>query len=165
MPDDRTHDALLASIDPFVAMMDGRRQLLEAIESHRDTTPDLAETLGIVAAHDHALREVMLAFADGVRDFTSITPPRARALEGGPDAALDADLDAMVAARAALFEAVDAIAHALDEVVETPWGGRDSWRMHLLGIAMHDGAQAHAIIEAAQSPRAVDTIEQGEAIE
>lgn len=151
MPDDTQHDALLASIDPFVAMMDGRRQLLEAIEGHRDSTENLAEILGIVAAHDQALRDVMLAFADGTRDFGAIASPHARATASDLDADLDAARDAIDAARAALFECIDLIAHALDEVIETPWGGRDSWRMHLLALAMHDGAQAHAIVEAARS--------------
>lgn len=143
MTEDRA-SALLAMIDPFVALADGRRQLLDAVE-RAGNVHDLAEILGIVAAHDQALADVALAFASGARDFSSIAGPGSR--DAGPG-----DIATIEATRASLFDAVDAVASAvedwLDEVIETPWGGSDTWRMHLVSLAMHDGARAFEIAEA-----------------
>jgi hypothetical protein len=141
------HEDPFARIDPFVALMDGRRQLAEAIASHPtdNTAPgtsiaqQVAETLAIVAAHDEALTEVARAFAQGERNFEGVTTPRDRTL-------VVSDMDAAMLIRTALFEAVAAIADALDETVSTPWGGSDTWRMHLVALAMRDGAHAHALI-------------------
>lgn len=141
------HDALLATVEAFTALADGRRQLLTALASIEVDTEDLAETLGIVAAHDHALRAVALAYADGTRDFASFaTPAMLVADDEGTHT-----VDTIDAARASFFDAIAAVADAhaewLDDVIETPWGGRETWRMHLVALAMHDGAQAHAINE------------------
>lgn len=146
MPDSHTDpDSLLASIDPFAALADGRRQLLAAIEEIEGDLQELAETLGIVAAHDLALRDVALAFAAGARDFSDIVPPGGRPMPSQTAATVET----IEASRAAVFEAIASVAEAhdawLDEVIETPWGGRESWRMHLVALAMHDGARAHAI--------------------
>ncbi|MCK9486248.1 MAG: hypothetical protein M0R73_06015 [Dehalococcoidia bacterium] len=141
-------DTALASLDAFAALADGRQQLLAAVaasEARGAGTP--AETLKIVAAHDHALRLVALAYAQGARDFSACaTPATLAAQDDGP-----CTLETVEAARASFFEAVAAVmeAHAewLDDVIETPWEGRATWRMHLLALAMHDGAQAYALTE------------------
>lgn len=142
--DDR--DDPLARIDPFVALVDGRQQLAEAIAAHpvAGATGDsliaqeVAETLAIVAAHDEALTEVARAYAQGERNFEHVMRPVERTL-------VIADMEAAMLIRSALFEAVAAIADALDEFVSTPWGGRDTWRMHLVALAMRDGAYAYAL--------------------
>lgn len=138
-------EALLAMIDPFVALADGRHQLLAAIEGARLDGQDLAEILGIVAAHDDALREGALAFEQGARDFSHVDAPSVRAPRNVDARTLD-DIDAVRASLVdAIAELADAHADFLDEVIETTWGGSDTWRMHLVALAMHDGAQAHAL--------------------
>lgn len=131
----------LTRIDPFVAMMDGRRQLAEAIAARTRDAANLAETLAIVAAHDQALTEVALAYVRGERDFDDVVAPSDRVL------AVD-DFDAAMVFRNALFEALAELADALDDLVATPWSGIDTWRMHLVSLAMHDGAHAHALLTA-----------------
>jgi len=135
----------LLRLDPFVALADGRQQLAAAVAAALaqelvDTTR-VTKALAMVAAHDAALTEVALAWAEGHRDFTMIVAPDARALTVS-------DIEQAMDFRMALFEAFDAIGDALDDLLTTPWGGEDTWRMHLVALAMHDGAQAHAIIEA-----------------
>ena len=135
----------LLRLDPFVALADGRQQLAVAVAGALarelvDTTR-LTEALATVAAHDAALTEVALAWADGQRDFTRIVAPNARALAV-------TDIEQAMDFRMALFEAFGAISDVLDEMLTTPWGGEETWRMHLVALAMHDGAQAHTINEA-----------------
>ncbi len=150
--EDGREQRLLAMIDPFVALADGRRQLLEAIQRARPADADLAEILGIVTSHDRAMREIALAFADGTRDFATVAAPNAH-LHG--TRSIEALEDAMHDSRAALFEAIAAMASSMDawmdEVIETPWAGRDTWRMHLVSLAMHEGAHAFAIVEASDA--------------
>lgn len=140
--DPLAHDDPFARIDPFVAMIDGRRQLAEAIAAQVDDvatiSQQVAEILAIVAAHDEALMEVARAYAQGERNFEGVIVPADRAL-------VVADMDAAMVVRAELFQAVAAIAEALDEIVSTPWGGSDTWRMHLVALAMNDGAHAYAL--------------------
>jgi hypothetical protein len=78
------HDDPFARIDPFAALIDGRRQLAEALASQvareAPSAQQVAETLAIVAAHDEALTEVARAYAQGERDFEGVTLPSDRAL-------------------------------------------------------------------------------------
>lgn len=141
MTDTTDAHALLAQIDPFVALGDGRRQLIEAMRASAADTQDLAEILGIVAAHDDALRDVAIAYAAGARDFSTVATPASRVADA-------VTIDVATDARVALFDAIVAISDALDEEVTLPWHGTDTWRMHLIAIAMRDGAHAHAILEA-----------------
>ncbi|MEX1022671.1 MAG: hypothetical protein WD058_05945 [Dehalococcoidia bacterium] len=142
---DRDDDPF-ARIDPFVALADSRRQLVDAIREIEDGAlraqrPDLAETLGIVAAHDRALCDVALAYARGERDFDGVVAPRDRVTH-------DTTMEVAIEVRVALFDALASIGDALDESLTTAWGGAGTWRMHIVEIAMHEGARAHDLIDA-----------------
>lgn len=137
-------DDLFALIDPWAALLDGRVQLLSAIEVALIDGQELAEILGIAAARDRALHDVARAYAEGARDFAHVDAPAARVRSDAHDATIDAHAVAEEA-RAELLDAIGALENFFDEVVETSWGGRDTWRMHLVTQAMHDAADAQSI--------------------
>jgi hypothetical protein len=140
----------LAQVDPFAALLDARQQLLAAIEEAADAVR-VAAALAAVIAHDTALRDIALAYADGTRDFAdAVTPTQHHARR-----AIEATLDEAMETRYALFEALGAVAHLLDEVVTTPWGGRETLRMHLIVQAMHDGLHAEALVTGGPLPPAI----------
>lgn len=148
--DDRADDPMLA-VDPFAALVDGRRQLVEALRTLDDLSR-AAQTLASVIAHDEALREVATAYAAGERDFASIPSPVSRL--AAPADPVEVMLERAIEVRASLLEAVfeaTAPAEAMDAVFETGWGGEETWRMHLVVHAIHEGMHAHAI-EAGDPP-------------
>jgi len=136
-------DDILALIDPWTALADGRMQLLAAIDAASVHGPDLAETLGIAADRDRAMCNVMRAYIEGARDFSTIatTGHHVDAGDAADPIALAED------ARRDLLEALAVLGTTLDDVVEIPWNGRDSWRIHLVTLAMHDGADAQRLMQ------------------
>jgi len=137
----------LAHLDPFAFLMDARMQLIAAVEARGGAEPDRAAVaVGVVIAHDHALREVIRAYAAGDRLFEAIETPLDRSQPGNIE---DAYL-----ARNALFESIATIGEQLTFEVELalPWVGLDTWRGHLISHAMHEGAQAHALREGEPLP-------------
>ena len=137
----------LAQLDPFDFLMDAHVQLIRAIEMRAPTEPErVAIALGLVVAHDRALAAIALAYTSGDRTFEAIAAP----------SATDATLDDASRSRNALFVAVStsAAALALEEELLLPWVGLDTWRGHLIGLAMLEGALAHALREGDPLPGA-----------
>lgn len=132
------HADPLLSLDPFTLLADARRQLLEAVEALTDAHADrVAAALGTVVAHDLALAAIARAYAEGDREFEGVTPPAGLALL--------ATVEDAHAARLALFESLSASPIREDVEVAVPWAGIETWHVHLVGLAMHEGAQAHAL--------------------
>jgi len=139
----------LAQLDPFAFLMDARVQFIAAVEARNGTEPErVAIAIGAVVANDHALREVVLAYASGDRLFQAVATPKDRAQ---PAAIEDAYL-----ARNELFESIASIGEQLAFGAELtlPWNGPDTWRGHLIGLAMYEGAYAHALREGEPFPYA-----------
>jgi len=137
----------LADLDPFAFLMDARMQFIAAVEARGSAEPErVAIAVGAVVAHDQALREVVLAYASGDRLFEAVTTPLDRAQPGSID---DAYL-----ARNELFESLASIGESLPFGAELalPWTGLDTWRGHLIDLAMHEGAHAHALREGEPLP-------------
>ncbi len=135
----------LEQLNPFSLLMDARHQLMAAVQAAMTTTPERAAiALGAVVAHDDALREIVRAFDGGGRSFEGIAPPADRATSATIDQALDA--------RDALFEALSSTGVSLADEVFVPWVGAETWHVHLIGLAMFEGAQAHALREGEPLP-------------
>ena len=147
--DDAHGQDLLLDVDPFSALLDGRRQLAEVLQSGIDEARSRA-ALAAVIAHDEALREVATGYAAGVRDFASVPLPATRNIE-------PCDPPTAAASRHALIESLAGIADRLDEIVTTPWGGDDTWRMHLITHAIHDGLHADALRRGEPPPGPIAT--------
>ncbi len=130
----------LAQLEPFDFLMDAHVQLVRAVEARAAAEPErVATALGIVVAHDRALRAIALAYVSGDRTFEAVTPP----------VAADATLEDASQSRNELFESVGTSAGTLafeDELL-LPWVGLDTWRGHLISLAMLEGALAHALRE------------------
>ena len=130
----------LAQLDPFDFLMDAHVQFIRAIEVRAIAEPErVAAALGLVVAHDRALAAIALAYTSGDRTFEAVAAPNAT----------DATLEDASRSRNALFEAVSTSAAALafEEELLLPWVGLDTWRGHLIGLAMLEGALAHALRE------------------
>lgn len=137
----------LAQLDPFDFLMDAHVQLIRAIEVRALAEPErVAAALGIVVAHDHALAAIALAYTSGDRTFEAVAPPMSA----------NATLDDASRSRNELLAAVSTSAAALafEEELLLPWIGLDTWRGHLLGLAMLEGALAHALREGDPLPGA-----------
>lgn len=129
-PEDTSIDPLYA-LDPFALLLDARQQLLTIAEAIRAREPDrVAIALGAVVAQDDALRAIVNGEAGA-----------------DPGDAGDATIEEAYAARAALLEAMGAAGLSLDAEVAVPWAGTDTWHVHIIGLAMFEGAQAHALRE------------------
>ena len=148
LPDDATTDIdPLAQLDPFAFLMDARVQLIAAVEARGGAEPDrVAIAIGAVIANDHALREVVLAYASGDRLFEAVATPEERAR---PATIEDAYL-----ARNELFESIAGIGElfAFGAELTLPWSSLDTWRGHLISLAMYEGAYAHALREGEPFP-------------
>ena len=139
---------LIAQLDPFDFLMDAHVQLIRAIEVRAAAEPArVATALGLVVAHDRALVAIVRAYTAGDRTFEAVAPPTAT----------DATLEDAAQSRNALFDAVgtSAATLAFEEELLLPWIGLDTWRGHLLGLAMLEGALAHALREGEPLPGAV----------
>ena len=135
----------LDQLNPFSLLMDARHQLIDAAQAAMSTAPDRAAiALGAVVAYDDALREIARAFADGARSFEGIATPAERAT--------GATIDATIEARNALFEVLSSTGVSFTDEVDVPWAGVESWHIHLIGLAMFEGAQAHALREGDELP-------------
>lgn len=135
----------LDQLNPFSLLMDARHQLFTIVQAIVADQPDrVATALGAVVAHDLALREIALAYADGERTFDGVTPPDARAIH--------ATFEDAQAARNALFEAFSTAGTDFATEVLVPWAGTETWHIHLIGLAMFEGAQAHALREGDELP-------------
>ena len=135
----------LDQLNPFSLLMDARHQLIDAAQAAMSTAPDrVAIALGAVVAYDDALREIARAFADGARSFEGIATPAERAT--------DATIDGVIEARNALFEVLSSTGVSFADEVDVPWAGVESWHIHLIGLAMFEGAQAHALREGDELP-------------
>ena len=135
----------LDQLNPFSLLMDARHQLIDAAQAAMSTAPDRAAiALGAVVAYDDALREIARAFADGARSFEGIATPAERAT--------DATIDGVIEARNALFEVLSSTGVSFADEVDVPWAGVESWHIHLIGLAMFEGAQAHALREGDELP-------------
>lgn len=140
----------LAQLDPFDFLMDAHVQLFRAIEGRSAAEPErVATALRLVVAHDRALAAIALAYTSGDRTFESVAPPDAAE-------ATDSTLEDASRSRNALFDAVNTSAAALafEEELLLPWVGLDTWRGHLIGLAMLEGALAHALREGEPLPGA-----------
>jgi hypothetical protein len=136
----------LARVDPFAVLADARFQLLAAIETLDGGEPErVAAALGAVVAYDDALGAIARASASGDRTFEGVATPLERAG--------DATTDDARAARARLFESLGASGIQLDVEVLVPWAGTETWQLHLIGLAMHEGAQAQALRDGDPLPR------------
>ena len=141
MPD---ADPLLA-IDPFILLMDARHQLFSAIDaveggpegSTEAGLQRIAVALGVMVAHDRALTDVVHALSEGSPPLDEVAPPEARR---APATREDAQQS-----RSALLESLGNTRASLDTEVAVPWTGRETWHVHLVGLAMLEGAQAHAL--------------------
>jgi hypothetical protein len=150
-PASRANDPL-PQIDPVALLMDARLQFFAAIEALGGREPDrVAAALAAVVAHDDALAAVALAWADGARTFEGIPTPVERVRTAAADASAAPTTDDANAARGRLFESLGA-GVALDVEVALPWVGTDSWQLHLIGLAMHEGSHAHALREGSPLP-------------
>ena len=139
----------LDQLNPFSLLMDARHQLIDAAQAAMSTVPDrVAIALGAVVAYDDALREIARAFADGARSFEGIATPAERAT----GATIDATIDGVIEARNALFEVLSSTGVSFTDEVDVPWAGVESWHIHLIGLAMFEGAQAHALREGDELP-------------
>ncbi|MCB9483276.1 MAG: hypothetical protein H6675_04625 [Dehalococcoidia bacterium] len=135
----------LDQLNPFSLLMDARHQLIDAAQAAMSTAPDRAAiALGAVVAYDDALREIARAFADGARSFEGIATPAERAT--------GATIDGVIEARNALFEVLSSTGVSFTDEVDVPWAGVESWHIHLIGLAMFEGAQAHALREGDELP-------------
>lgn len=140
-PDDTTSSRdPLDQINPFTVLMDARLQLLAAVDALKGAEPErVATALGSVVAHDDAIGEVARAWGTGDRTFEGIATPRERAGS--------ATVDEANAARSGLLEALSIAEVSFELEVAFPWSGVETWRLHLIGLAMHEGACAHALRE------------------
>lgn len=130
----------LDQINPFTVLMDARLQLLAAIDGLKGAEAErVATALGSVVAHDHAIGEIARAWAAGDRTFEGVATPRERAAS--------ATVDEANAARAGLLEALSIAEVSFELEVRFPWAGHETWQLHLIGLAMHEGACAHALRE------------------
>lgn len=130
----------LDRIDPVSVLIDARLQLLAAIDGLQGAEAErVATALGSVVAHDHAIGEVARAWASGDRTFEGVMTPRERAGS--------ATVDEANAARGGLLEALGVAEVAFELEVLVPWAGNETWQLHLIGLAMHEGACAHALRE------------------
>ena len=135
----------LDQLNPFSLLMDARHQLIDAAQAAMSTAPHRAAiALGAVVAYDDALREIARAFADGARSFEGIATPAERAT--------GATIDGVIEARNALFEVLSSTGVSFADEVDVPWAGVESWHIHLIGLAMFEGAQAHALREGDELP-------------
>ena len=135
----------LDQLNPFSLLMDARHQLIDAAQAALAATPQRAAiALGAVVAYDDALREIARAFADGARSFGGITTPSERAT--------GATIEDIIEARNALFEVLSSTGVSFADEVDVPWAGTESWHVHLIGLAMFEGAQAHALREGDELP-------------
>ena len=154
VPPDATDLDLLAQIDPFAVLADARFQLLAAIEALGDAEPArVAAALGAVVAHDDALGALARASVAGDRTFEEIATPLERAR--------DATTEDATAARARLFESLGVSGIQLDVEVLVPWAGTETWHLHLIGLAMHEGTQAQALRDGDPLPGSGDGRERG----
>jgi hypothetical protein len=176
-PHDGLHDDPLLAIDPWVALMDGRSQLLRAIDgldaagaaraAHADADADpdaetdawtVGDLLTHLAAWDELHTRLFRALAEGGTAGPALPPDTdratwnaARVAESRGDA-LAARVERLHAARAALIEAAAALeGERFDARVATPWGVDDSPRAALVAQAMHDGMHAETIVAALRS--------------
>lgn len=130
----------LDHINPFTVLMDARLQLLAAIDALKGAESErVATALGSVVAHDHAIGEIARAWALGDRTFEGVPTPRARVASATVDEANEA--------RAGLIEALSVAEVSFELEVFFPWAGSETWQLHLIGLAMHEGACAHALRE------------------
>ena len=130
----------LDHINPFTVLMDARLQLLAAIDALKGAEAErVATALGSVVAHDDAIGEVARAWATGDRTFEGVATPRERAGS--------ATVEEANTARASLLEALSIAEVSFELEVRFPWAGDETWQLHLIGLAMHEGACAHALRE------------------
>jgi|GEM_PF-3229677 len=130
----------LDHINPFTVLMDARLQLLAAVDALKGAESErVAIALGSVVAHDHAIGEVARAWASGERTFEGVATPRERAGNATVEEANDA--------RSGLIEALGTAGVSFELEVLFPWAGSETWQLHLIGLAMHEGACAHALRE------------------
>jgi hypothetical protein len=149
-PHPSPHADPLAQLDPFDFLMDAHVQLIRAIEVRAHAEPErVATALGLIVAHDRALAAIARAYTSGDRTFVTVAPPNGAS-------ATNSTLEDASRSRNALFEAVStsAAALALEEELLLPWIGLDTWRGHLIGLAMLEGALAHALREGDPLPGA-----------
>ena len=162
MTDPLPDDPLLL-VDAWIALEDGREQLLNAIDGLDtrlaalpiDQSPGwrIADLLTHVAAWDELVARHLRARAAGARAVTIEAAPEdewaewnARQIAAATHATLERRLERLHTARAELEAAAAEIGHALfDEPLGSPWGTRDSARAYLIGQAVHDGTHAAAI--------------------
>ncbi len=160
-----TSDPLL-DVDPWVALMDGRSQLLRAIDGldeagaarrvHDDGDWTVADLITHVADWDEAAARCFRALAAGERAFAAEAAPAAEWAEwnaarvaASRTATLEARVARLQAAREAMLEAAAALdAAALDATFAAPWGVEDTPRGFLVAQAIHDGMHAEAIAAA-----------------
>lgn len=167
-PDGPREDPLLA-IDPWVALMDGRNQLLRAIDgldaastarvAHADAAAAVdAWTVGDLLAHLASWDELNARFFRALAAGSPAEPlapddawsrwNAARVAESRGDT-LIARVERLHAARAELTEAAAALEGTrFDERVAAPWGATDTPRAFLVAQAMHDGMHAETIVAA-----------------
>ncbi|MBM3140196.1 MAG: hypothetical protein FJZ92_08280 [Chloroflexi bacterium] len=156
----------LVHVDPWVALHEGRSQLLRAIDGLAEAEAELAveargrwhvgDLLTHLASWDEMTAAFLQAIAGGTREF----PVEARAdddwsawnasrIAEARSADLAARLARLHAAREALVGAAGSLAgELLDVVIAAPWDAEDTLRAYLVGQAMHDGAHAVAIAQA-----------------
>lgn len=135
MPDltqnDTSSDDLLYALDPLTLLMDARQQLLAVVDQLAGTEDErVALALGAVVAQD-------LALADVARGVEAVVVPSSRAAR--------ATVEEGYSARNALFEVLAEMRVSFDTEVLVPWTGTETWHVHLVGLAMFEGAQAHAL--------------------
>jgi hypothetical protein len=152
----------LASVDLWVALDDGRAQLLAAIDGLDAGAAGLRveggawrilDALSHIAAWDELHASFLRALAAGRRDFEVVASPEhawaawnAERIAEAEGATLAAALERLHAARAEMLEALASLeAACYDERLLAPWGYEDSVRGFMVAQAMHDGGHAEAI--------------------
>ena len=176
-PDDPLEDPL-RRIDHWIALADGRGQLMRALDGVDETAASLpldlpkdargarwlvGDVVTHLAAWDTLIAERLRALVDGAAgvEVTASADDQwaawnAEQIAEGRSRTLAARLKRLVEARQALLEAAGAIDEAvLDTAVATTWGIEETPRAILVVQAMHDGMHAEAITAAlTDAPRA-----------
>ncbi len=161
----------LQRIDPWIALADGRGQLMRALGELDQTGASLplalpqnaqgaewlvGDLVTHLAAWDTLIADRLRALAEGATNVEVTAAPddqwaawNAERVAAGRTLPLEARLEALADARQALLEAASAIDQAvLDTPIETSWGVEETPRAILVVQAMHDGMHAEAIAEA-----------------
>jgi uncharacterized damage-inducible protein DinB len=159
-----TEDPLRA-VNIWVALQDGRRQLLESLEGVDEPASRLPvpgggwavrDVLAHIASWDELHTGFLRAVLDGEREFEVVAGFdddwagwNGERVAEAASASFEELFDRLHQSRTEMVEALALLDEALlEERLGSPWGFEDTIRGFLIAQAMHDVAHAHTIWEA-----------------